>query len=53
MQQIKYSSFPPLLDDLEALQEEIYAALKRGWLLLGGIGLPCAALLTYLLTRVA
>jgi hypothetical protein len=49
MHQIKYATFPTLLDDLEALQEEIDAALKRTWLMLGGIILPCAALVSFVL----
>jgi hypothetical protein len=49
MQQIKYASFPTLLDDLNALQAEIDAALKRTWLMLGGIILPGAALVVFVL----
>lgn len=49
MQQIKYSGFPPLLDDLDALQEEINMAIKHAWLMLGGIILPCAGLVIYAL----
>jgi len=49
MHQFDYSGFPPLLDDLDALQEEINAALKRIWLTLGGIILPCAGLVIYAL----
>ena len=49
MEQIKYSGFPPLLDDLDALQTEINAMLKKAWLMLGGIVLPCAALAFYAL----
>ena len=49
MHQIKYASFPTLLDDLDALQAEIDAALKRTWLMLGGIVLPCAALVVFAL----
>ena len=49
MQQIKSASFPTLLDDLDALQEEINLTLKRAWLMLGGIILPCAALVGFAL----
>lgn len=49
MHQIEYSGFPALLDDLDALQEEIHAALKRIWLVLGGVILPCAGLLLFAL----
>lgn len=49
MQQIKYATFPTLLDDLDALQEEINVMLKRAWLMLGGIILPCAALVGFVL----
>jgi hypothetical protein len=51
MEQIKYSGFPPLLDDLDALQKEINAMLKKAWLMLGGIVLPCAALAFYALAQ--
>ena len=43
MQQIKHPSFPTFLDDFEALQEEIKTALKRTWLTLAGLTIPCAA----------
>ncbi|MEN9482100.1 MAG: hypothetical protein RLZZ298_3495 [Pseudomonadota bacterium] len=49
MEQIKYSGFPSLLGDLDAQQEEINEALKRTWLMLGGIILPCVALVTFVL----
>jgi hypothetical protein len=49
MHQIKYATFPSLLDDLEAIQDEIDAAIKRTWLMLGGIALPCAALVVFVL----
>ena len=50
MQQIKYASFPALLDDFEKLSEEIDAAIKRTMLMLGGILLPCAVLVIYALS---
>lgn len=50
MQQIKYASFPALLDDFEKLSEEIDAAIKRTMLMLGGILLPCAGLVIYALS---
>ena len=49
MEQIKYATFPTLLDDLDALQDEINAAIKRTWLMLGGIVLPCVALVSFVL----
>lgn len=45
MQQIKHSSFPAFLDDFEALREEIMTAIKRTWLTLAGLAVPCAACL--------
>jgi hypothetical protein len=49
MQQIKCATFPSFLDDLDAIQDEINAAIKRTWLMLGGIVLPCAALVVFAL----
>lgn len=53
MQKINFATFPTLLDDLDALQKEINAALKRTWLMLGGIVLPCAALVIFALNGAA
>ena len=49
MEQIKYSGFPSLLGEFDAQLEEINEAIKRTWLMLGGVVLPCAALLTFVL----
>mgnify|MGYP000397326590 FL=1 len=49
MEQIKYSGFPSLLGELDAQQAEINMAIKRTWLMAGGVILPCAALVAYVL----
>lgn len=43
------SGFPPLVDDLDALYDEINRALKRTWLAVGAVILPCAGLVVYAL----
>ena len=53
MQQIKCATFPSFLDDLDAMQDEINAAIKRIWLMLGGVVLPCDALLVFALISAA
>lgn len=44
-----FSGFPRLVDDLEALHEEINLALKRTYLAVGAVVLPCAGLVVYVL----
>ena len=46
MEQIKYSGFPSLLGELDAQQAEINMAIKRTWLMAGGVILPCIVLVT-------
>jgi hypothetical protein len=49
MQQIKHATSPSIFNDLAALQEQIDAAIERTVLMLGGIVLPCAGLVLYVL----
>ncbi len=49
MQKISFSGPPPQLKDLDGINEEIDAALKRTWLILGGIALSSTCLVIYVL----
>jgi len=49
MRHNEFSGFPRLVDDLDALHEEINQALKRTYLAVGAVLLPCAGLVAYAL----
>jgi hypothetical protein len=49
MQKVNLSGFPPLLENFDAIHDEIDAALKRTWLMLGGIALSSVSLVIYVL----
>lgn len=53
MQKKDLSGFPALIEDFDALHDEINRALKRTWLLVGAVILPCSGLVVYALGMAA